>query len=1066
MANSQEAVRRLTFQATTQGVDQATAAVSKMSAAYDGLTVSQSKTEKASLSLDGKFASLERRYVTQVKAQQDLERVQRQVNAAVALNPALQERANAVLAAAEARYNALTKAANDNATALERQAAEAARAAAVQGNVNAVTGVSGGSNSAVRAADVVAYGKALDDLKAKYNPLFAAGQSYKATLAEINQALKVGAITESERAAAIMDTKVAFVQQVNSIRGVRDATDVTTAATGKFTAGAGLARHELINLGRQAQDVVVSLAGGQGLGTVLLQQGSQIGDVFASSSGTIGGFARQVTTSLRGFLTSGTLAFGGVTVAIGGAALALEHYLTQQDKVRIALSGAGRASGATVEGINSVANAAASPFGLSVSSARDLAAALAQTGKVANDNLLPIVQLGKDFATTFGGSDVEAAKSLAQAFADPVRGAEQLNERLGFLDASMQRQIASLVAQNRLYDAQRVLLEGLKGSLARTSEVTSVWSQAWTAAKNAASGFYDYIGEKLANAGGLNASLEQQRDNLKRLIAEYNNPFSPGSMGGGADLETLKRQLSDINALIEKRGRATQDVAAAQASLRVSQTIMTQLPEIGARQALEDAASIGGATAEDPVLMKALGLTQPQVDRAKAILNQLRNDFKTTFEEIRTSSQISYDAVTAFSPGAKAAIAQRQAIEQYRAAGGLDPSEKARIGQDAYNLSIHQTVTALQEAGRARILSANQAVASAQLEIDLIGKTIGQQAEMRANLQARQQLEQQASQNRTLVNGKLSASDEAELERLKKINAELGKRTQAAALASVNDNISFGRQTSLLSPEDVSIAQQLRGIYPDVATALNSVEASALRTNQALSGLSSSLSNELTSGLTDVATGQQSISQGASDMAAAFERAITQMIIKITVVEPLLRSLQGLVGGFTGGGGLGGGLGSLGLTYGAPGTAGSNLFGPVAPVGTYHTGGIIGTDPTSMRYVHPAYFDDAKRMHIGGIAGDEVPIIAKRGEEVGWPAQLAAKYGASGGNAAPQVTVNVVNAPAGVKSQTSQTDANGNTRIDVVLNKAMDDAVGKSMSTGSGRRVLGNQYGVKQFTGQ
>lgn len=958
---------------------------------------------------------------------------------------ALAERGFVSIAPAVDAMNARMAAAAENAQRLQGQL----RAQSFQDNLNASFSI-GPETSAARGADIAAYGKSLDDLRAKYVPLFAAGKSYKATLDDINQAAHVGAISEAERASAIERTKAAFVDQVAGLRQVKSASQEATAA-------AGLQRYELINLSRQVQDVVVSLAGGQGLGTVALQQGSQIGDVFASSSATVGGFARQATTYLRGFLTSGTAVFGGIAVAVGGASLALEHFLTEQDKVKLALSGAGRGSGATVGSINAVAGAAASPFGLSVSSARDLASVLASTGKVANENLLPIVQIGRDFATTFGVSDVEAAKSLAQAFADPVKGAEQLNERLGFLDAGMQRQIASLTAQNRIYDAQRVLLDGVKGSLATTSEVTSVWAQAWTAAKNAASGFYDYVGEKLANAGGLNASLEQQRDNLKKLVADYNNPFSPGSMGGGSDLEALKRQLSDINALIEKRAQATQNVAAAQASLRVSQTILAQLPEIGARQALQDAASIGGATAEDPILMKALGLTQQQVDRAKAILNQLRDDFRTTFQEIQAQSQISYDAVTAFSPSAKAAIAQRQAIEQYRSAGGLDPSEKAKIGQDAYTLSIHQTVTALQEAARSRALSASQGVQSSQLEIDLVGKSIGQQAEMRANLQAQQQLEQQASQYRTDF-------DQKQYDDLKKINAELGRRTELAARTQINQDIKFGSQTALLSPEDVQIAQQLKGVYPDVATALKSVEASGLRVNAALSGLSSTISGQLVTGMTDIVDGTKSIGQGFGDMSKLVIRAIEEMIVKIAIIQPMMQALQMGANSL----GLGSGIaslfggGSAGLAN--TGMAGSAYYGPVAPsaLGNVFSGGNIIPFARGGIVSRPTMFPMANGgTGLMGEAGPEAVMPLRRGADgrLGVSAGVAASN--DGGPArSPNI---IINNHTDAQPQVSKSP-NGD--VTITLKKMVDAAVGDSLSAGAGQRVLANQYGVKQFTGQ
>ncbi|WP_158669507.1 phage tail length tape measure family protein [Bradyrhizobium guangdongense] len=854
MANAQEAVRRLTIQTSAPGTSEATAELNALAQAQRGVTVASETTERATLNLDRSFASIERRYVTQVKAQQDLERVQRQVNAAVALNPALQERANAVLQAAEARYNALTRAANDNAAALERQAAEAARAAAVQANVNTVTGVSGGSNSAARAADVVAYGKALDDLKAKYNPLFAAGQSYKATLAEINQALKVGAISEAERAAAITDTKVAFVQQVNSIRGVRDATEASTAATGKFTAGAGLARHELINLGRQVQDVVVSLQGGQGLGTVMVQQGSQIVDVFANSKASIGDFARQATGFLGRFLSAGRLAFGGVALAITGAGLALNSYLDSQQKVQMSLLGAGRASGASVSSINATAQSGSSLTGLSVAEARAFAAELASTGKIGQDNLLPLVKIGHDIATVFGVDAVEAAKMLGRAFSDPEKGAAQLNERLGFLDAAMQRQIQNLVAQNRLQEAQRVLQAGVESSLVGVGEAVSTTTRFWTALGNAASNAWDKIGEGLSRATGIGLKLgldEQLATAQKRLESfkkdlEFAQEYAATlgkdapSVDTGYDkaIQGVQIYQAEVNRLTEtmrKNSQATTDAVERQQSFAQAAGIRAQLPEIDQIAKLRNEqellvktlidVQVSGGPASD--ILKRIGLSYEELAKSVAVANGNLSTFKTEFQSQSASLKIANDALTAFSPGARGDIARRQSLES-TSGSRMDPAEKAALAQQAYDNAVKSVTVSLTEQARARELAANQTVQSAQLEIDLIGKTIGQQAELRANLQARQQLEQQASQTRT-------AFDNAEYERLKKINAELGKQTQAAALAAVNNNISFGRQTALLSPQDLSIAQQLRDIYGnDVPAALASSEAAAIRVNDAI----------------------------------------------------------------------------------------------------------------------------------------------------------------------------------------------------------------------------------------
>lgn len=108
MANIQEAIRRLTIWATTPGVDESTAALNRLAAAQGGVAVQSQNTERTAQSLDAKFSQLERRYNSQVRALQDYEKVQRQVNAAVAQNPALQDRANVLLAQAAEKYGQVT----------------------------------------------------------------------------------------------------------------------------------------------------------------------------------------------------------------------------------------------------------------------------------------------------------------------------------------------------------------------------------------------------------------------------------------------------------------------------------------------------------------------------------------------------------------------------------------------------------------------------------------------------------------------------------------------------------------------------------------------------------------------------------------------------------------------------------------------------------------------------------------------------------------------------------------------------------------------------------------------
>lgn len=118
-----------------------------------------------------------------------------------------------------------------------------------------------------------------------------------------------------EKAAAGASTGVA---------GIGKAGSAATAGTDAIVKGGGLARHELINLSRQAQDVVVSLQGGQGLFTVMLQQGSQALDIFSSSkTGTVSGFFRQLGSGIASVLTPARLLVGGLAAIGVGTVMAI-----------------------------------------------------------------------------------------------------------------------------------------------------------------------------------------------------------------------------------------------------------------------------------------------------------------------------------------------------------------------------------------------------------------------------------------------------------------------------------------------------------------------------------------------------------------------------------------------------------------------------------------------------------------------------------------------------------------------------------------------------------------------
>jgi hypothetical protein len=185
-------------------------------------------------------------------------------------------------------------------TRLEAVSARAGAAAAtmrglgaaggVVARIDRTTGVTGGLRR--DAADIEAYGRALDDTRAKYNPMFAAVRSYRAELAAIRAAHATGALSADEMNAAIGRTRSAALASIAAIKG-------RTLAIGQMASGSRLAAMQSRMLLFQLNDIGVSLAGGMSPLMVLVQQGSQITQMYAGQGG-VNAALRQTADLAKG----------------------------------------------------------------------------------------------------------------------------------------------------------------------------------------------------------------------------------------------------------------------------------------------------------------------------------------------------------------------------------------------------------------------------------------------------------------------------------------------------------------------------------------------------------------------------------------------------------------------------------------------------------------------------------------------------------------------------------------------------------------------------------------------
>lgn len=323
--------------------------------------------------------------------------------------------------------------------------------------------------------------------------------------------------------------------------------------------------------------------------------------------------------------------------------------------------------------------------------------------------------------------------------------------------------------------------------------------------------------------------------------------------------------------------------------------------------------------------------------------------------------------------------------------------------------------------------------AGVDAQIDAIGKGA---AEL-ARLQTQYRLTEAAQQAFGTVS-------EATAAKIAKAAEAAGEAAEKLARARINDNIRFDRQASFLSQEDVQIAERLRGLYPDVATALSSVEASAMRTNEAMRGLSN-LGQDVNRGLL-VEFGQQ-LRNGASAW-DAFKNAGVNALGKIA--DKLMQMAADNLWRSAFGGSSGGLLGGLGSLFGIGG--GSSAAGSVGVVGAaggmvvptfFHGGGLVGAGGYQ-NGAFPSYlFANAPRFHSGvDLRSDEIPAILQRGERV-----IPRGQNDNGGG-------NVINMPISVNASGNDPAAIAGAIRDYVNSSDFDARVVNSVTSARKQRKL------------
>lgn len=132
----QNVVRRLSIEATTRGVKEAEQAARGLSKAVDGIAVSGARAEKATQSMEGRLASIQRQYDAQYRAQEKMAKVERDLMQAQQQGILTQQRRLELLSMAAERHGLATAAINREAAATDALAAAQRRQAVTASAAN------------------------------------------------------------------------------------------------------------------------------------------------------------------------------------------------------------------------------------------------------------------------------------------------------------------------------------------------------------------------------------------------------------------------------------------------------------------------------------------------------------------------------------------------------------------------------------------------------------------------------------------------------------------------------------------------------------------------------------------------------------------------------------------------------------------------------------------------------------------------------------------------------------------------------------------------------------------
>jgi len=758
--------------------------------------------------------------------------------------------------------------------------------------------------------------------------------------------------------------------RANAAAGALRNQAAATAAAGRAPF-LGLRPHEAQNLSYQINDLITQIASGTPPMQAFAQQGGQIAQIFPKATGAIIRFIPVIAVA---------------SAALGAFLTPLIRLNQETAKVK-GIENTLRTSGnAAMYSANMLATVVDQmrAMGVSANDAQKVVKVLVREA-VDPSYLERFIAVSKNAAQVWGEDFPDAAEKVTEAFTGNVGAILALDDEIGFLTATERKQIEALKeskkeaeARTKAFDifAQRYgetaekmggpwlqVVNNLKGAWVAFADFVNVidWSKLkselnWIANKlaeitsklpGARAATKDYVADDVSKAYGRLLELESTK---ARFEAQGNR------LGAAQTARSIQEQRGIIALgetrlagmqLVDGTSELTRPRPAKDTTTRPDPPAPTGRDRSAddAKRKLEAQQKFLASLLEENEARAFQVSLLDETERRQQVLTALREAEKGAAAVGLTLTQAQKDAIEQSVTRLYDEQKAREAIKLIDAAR-LDLAQK-RGEVESKDAFVQRMIAAAAERGiklneenlrtYTEILQHNWDIEDSKRRQQALEQTMSTLEQQRAELQ-RQILFAQET-------GDLSKAAQLQ-EQLNGVNAAL--------LTAIDNMTAFWQAAG--GPGAAAAILALEGKKDAVTDIGRRALITGKQFNDAFASTATSALDKFAQSVGEGQNVLKSLAQAFFQFAADFLRQIAQMIIQQLIFNAI-----------SAGGGAGGQGGAGGMF--------ARFFG------SKHTGGLVGHGG-GFRAVNPAVFANAQRYHSGGLVGNEVPIIAKRNEEV------------------------------------------------------------------------------------